>query len=353
MSVDLPLVSIIVPVYNSEDRLKYCVDSIINQTYENIEIILVNDGSTDNSKTICEEYEENDKRIIVVNKNNGGPNSARKEGFSRSKGDFVMFVDSDDWLSCDAISDLVGLFSKNNVDIIKYCIVTEPSKNIVGKILGDKNRTKILKKEDALFVLYSSDNLNSLCSQIYRRSVINAEDFYLDISHGEDYLTNIAIYKKIDRILIVNEVYYHYFDNNKSNTKTVDLNAINRNINEINNVYDIIMSDIRAHNFSDRDKSIIYISILDRYRTKISSLFKVPTIDYVKFSESMGLIYESNPYKEILREVGYEEIKEYIHGINFIERIKRGRLLKMLYRGKTNSIWSMRLLYGILMKLKV
>ena len=95
------MISVIVPVYNAEKYLKKCLDSLVNQSYKDLEIILVNDGSQDGSEKICKDYEEKDSRIILINKNNGGPSSARNSGIEKANGEYLSFIDSDDYLALD------------------------------------------------------------------------------------------------------------------------------------------------------------------------------------------------------------------------------------------------------------
>ena len=111
------LVSVIVPVYKVEDYLRECIDSIINQTYKNLEIILVDDGSPDNCGEICEEYARNDSRITVYHKENGGLSDARNYGIARANGEFMTFVDSDDVIKANFVETLMGLIHKYDADI--------------------------------------------------------------------------------------------------------------------------------------------------------------------------------------------------------------------------------------------
>jgi len=113
------LISVIIPIYNSEKYLKRCIDSIINQTYKNIEIICINDGSTDESYNILKQYEIKDNRIIILNKLNQGVSSARNDGIRISKGQYITFVDSDDWLELDAIENMVYLAKNKESDAIR------------------------------------------------------------------------------------------------------------------------------------------------------------------------------------------------------------------------------------------
>lgn len=111
------MLSVIVPVYKVEPFLKRCVDSIIHQTYKNLEIILVDDGSPDNCGAICDEYANKDDRIKVIHKENGGQSSARNVGIAIAKGDYIAFVDSDDWIDSDMYETLIGLAEKYDADI--------------------------------------------------------------------------------------------------------------------------------------------------------------------------------------------------------------------------------------------
>lgn len=111
------LVSIIIPVYNVEKYLKRCIDSLCNQTYKNIEIILVNDGSTDSSGIICDQYEKKDSRVKVIHKLNGGLSEARNTGMEVASAQWITFVDSDDYVSLSYISNLVGAAMNENADM--------------------------------------------------------------------------------------------------------------------------------------------------------------------------------------------------------------------------------------------
>ena len=111
-----PLISVIIPVYKVEKYLKRCIDSVINQTYKNLEIILVDDGSPDNCPKICDDYSKKDKRIKVIHKKNGGVSAARNKGLKLSNGDYIVFVDSDDWLEYNFVEEMLTNLRKNKVD---------------------------------------------------------------------------------------------------------------------------------------------------------------------------------------------------------------------------------------------
>lgn len=117
--------SVIVPVYNAEDRIVNCIESILNQTYSKFELILVDDGSTDMSGVLCEEYKRKDNRIITIHTKNSGPYQARKTGAERAHGEILTFSDSDDWFEANAFETAIEILNKNNLDIFLYTYICD------------------------------------------------------------------------------------------------------------------------------------------------------------------------------------------------------------------------------------
>ena len=118
----IPKVSIVVPMYGVEPFLNKCVDSLLAQSLHDIEIILVDDGSPDRCGEMCDEYAKRDKRVVVIHKSNGGLSDARNKGLDVAKGDYVMFVDSDDWIELETCSIIIGLAVKYEVDVVSFGI---------------------------------------------------------------------------------------------------------------------------------------------------------------------------------------------------------------------------------------
>ena len=141
----MPKISVIVPVYNVEKYLRKCIESILNQTFREFELILVDDGSTDSSGKICDEYALKDSRIKVIHKENGGASSARNAGLDVAKGEYIGFVDSDDWIEMDMYGELYRLIKENNTDI-SVCGINN-IKDIKYKNENLKEKIQIIKKE--------------------------------------------------------------------------------------------------------------------------------------------------------------------------------------------------------------
>lgn len=229
-----PKISVIVPVYKAEKYLHRCVDSILAQTFTDFELILVNDGSPDQSGIICDELAKKDSRIKVIHKKNGGSNSARRDGFINSIGKYLVYLDSDDTLTNGALSILYNNIIKG-YDVVKGGIVkvnqkdeiisTEKFKFSQGVIEGTEN---IIKK------IFNGDIAPYLCGSIYKRELFAAEIFDKSsearISFGEDWLTNLLVADKTDKILCIKDIIYNYFVNNESitNSQVVSIGYIER-----------------------------------------------------------------------------------------------------------------------------
>lgn len=227
------LVSIIVPVYNSEETLSRCLDSLLKQSYTHLEVIVIDDGSNDSSLAMAYTYKERDDRIQILKTEHIGPNGARGKGVERASGDYVIFVDSDDYLDRDAVRMLINTFaSVSDIDIIRFNGVHE----LTGELVCNSGSTvarEQLDRSDALMLLFTTYKLNSLCLQAYKKRLFEGDNvFSAKVCYGEDFLANLEIYKKVKRVLFINDVLYYYCSNNKSTTR-------NRNFfRSIRNVFD-------------------------------------------------------------------------------------------------------------------
>lgn len=217
-----PLISIIVPVYKVEPYLRRCLDSIVNQTYTNLEIILVDDGSPDNCPQICDEYATKDKRIVVIHKENGGLSDARNAGLDICKGEYISFVDSDDWVDNRYVEFLLNKAQKENADIVIGAI---------EKVFdnGEKHADPFLKKtlwnhEESVQKIIFEPDLQWTVSwgKIYTRQLFSELRFPYGKIH-EDERTSYLLVFKTKKICLVNTVLYSYYQRSDSIAQT-DIN---------------------------------------------------------------------------------------------------------------------------------
>ena len=222
-------ISVIVPVYNVKDYLRRCLDSIVNQTYKNLQIILVDDGSTDGSEKICDEYAKKDQRIMVIHKKNEGQSIARKVGLECSNGELISFIDSDDFISLNFYYDMQKPFANKKIDMT-YCKVYQFSQKVEDKIL-ENNNTKtnyICKtKEECLKDLVSNNSIinNYMCNKLYKRELFNDIVF----PHNNVFEDLAIMYKIIDKIktaCLVDKKLYFYFNREGSSSKKISSSNI-------------------------------------------------------------------------------------------------------------------------------
>lgn len=215
------LISIIIPVYNAEKFLPKCLDSVKNQTYKNLEIILVNDGSTDMSGLICDEYSQKDNRFIVLHKENGGVSSARNTGLEIAKGDYIGFVDPDDWIEPDMYEKLYQLIIEFQADISSCGYFTE---NVYGKVRYHTTKSDIIKfnRVTALNTILDMNSFRGItCNKLFSADLIKKApvvNFDYDIHFGEDLLFCCEMILKSKNIVYSPTPYYHYITHDSNAT---------------------------------------------------------------------------------------------------------------------------------------
>ena len=212
------MISIIIPVFNSKKYLNKCIESIIKQTYTDIEIILIDDGSTDGSGEICDKFSILDRRVKVIHQPNAGVSSARNYGLDIAKGSLIMFVDSDDWVESCFIENLLRVYSCEDILISGYKEL-RPSRVIIKNT--DTRKIESAELFEHFEELYEKFLLNSPFSKLYKRNLIDNLRFRKDVKLGEDLIFNLEYIKKTRNILFVDEIGYNYnCINQTSATKT-------------------------------------------------------------------------------------------------------------------------------------
>lgn len=207
MSIRNPKISIIVPVFNVEKHLTKCIDSILSQTFRNFELILIDDGSHDQSGTICDKYAETDYRIRVVHQKNQGVSSARNNGVEISRGDYICFVDSDDYLDLNYLEQLI----KNEADIVLCGLVSETNKGNVVSIQRH-NEYFALRKDINWELIFRCDSIFAPYCKLFRRSILEEFSilFPLEVSWGEDAVFVADYLLHVESLCMVESCGYHY-----------------------------------------------------------------------------------------------------------------------------------------------
>ena len=289
------LVSIIVPVYKTEKYIHRCIDSIINQTYTDIEIILVDDGSPDDCGKICDTYSEKDSRVKVIHKSNAGVGEARNTGIEESTGQYIMFVDSDDWLELNAVEVLYKAKSKYKCDL-----VFASSRSIL------KDRMVELPYESKFFcgveiaenLIYIHKRINVVWCCLFDANVIKGNSLkFKKIPVGEDSTFDLEYINTVDKIVIIADIIYNY--NRISET------SIMNKVNAKMNVYNFVIYEAAVE--------LIKRKVEDKTRqTELISMFA-----NFSFMNSLDYFMERIKEEKLLYKKIKELVEQYVNNIDF------------------------------------
>ncbi len=317
-------ITIIVPIYNVEKYIHKCIDSLINQTYKNLEMILVDDESPDNCKYICDDYAKRDSRIKVIHKTNGGLSDARNKGLEISTGDYIMYLDSDDYLELTACEELNNIIEKTKADIVCFNLrkVNEEGKEIKSKGVYNQGNTKEIKEmtyEDAMIDNLFRRNIRyEAGSKIYKREIVEKVQFPKGML-AEDFATFYKFLSNADKIIFYNRCLYNYVQRNgsimtkKSDKLYIDIYQTEKKIyNLLNNI---------CKNKKERKES---------ESKHFRNLLKI----YAK-------LYYNDGYRKII-----EDVKTQINNIDINLLYEKDKILYMIYKKNIPFfIWGMKKIY--------
>lgn len=210
-----PLISVIIPVFQVEKYLEKSIASVVAQTYHNLEIILVDDGSTDHCPAICDEWKERDSRIIVIHKPNGGLSQARNAGLKIATGEFIGFVDSDDWIEADMYETLLSALLETGADIAVCNYQIEPEKR---RFIFKKRKTlkrKLYSSNEILSKIFRAESYihNYVWNKLFRRNVLVN---FPDVKIYEDFFWTPRVIGNSEVVVCINNILYHYLIRNDS-----------------------------------------------------------------------------------------------------------------------------------------
>lgn len=277
---EMDLISVIVPVYKVEPYLIRCVDSIRQQTYQNLEIVLIDDGSPDSCPQMCDALAREDKRIRVVHKENGGLGYARNSGLDVATGDYVVFVDSDDWISKTHIENLHQAAKEHQADVVIGSYTRAFASGVLKErchsldtrcYVGEEVRSEILLRLLGADLEFARDvQLEPSCTgNIYRMDIIqehNLRFFSERYAISEDIYFSAAVYYKAQRVVLVNEVGYFYFENQRSLSNSYDPKMFDR----ILKFYEVLKSQVVDYELGDAAAFRIERTFLMKVRVAMS-----------------------------------------------------------------------------------
>lgn len=264
------LISIVVPVYNTSNYLSNCLDSLINQTYENLEIICVNDGSTDNSLDILKQYSNKDSRIKIINQSNQGVSQSRNNALKNIKGEYVLFVDSDDFIDINTCEFAINKIKEKNVDVVLWTYVREYKEKSLIKNVFEKdsiyfNEIDVYEKlYRRIFGLYKEelmrpdhgDSIVPVWGKLYKSDIINDNDIrFIDYKKvaAEDAIFNMRYFYYVKSAYYEKKYYYHYRKNDNSLTRSYNP----RLIEQWNNLINYMNNEIKEKKLNDSFSSAV------------------------------------------------------------------------------------------------
>lgn len=245
------LVSFIIPIYNAEKYLDECIKSIIKQTYSNFELLLVNDGSTDNSAIICDTYANKDSRIKVIHKINGGDSSARNIGLDNAKGEYICFVDADDVIHPKLLETTLSVLMETQQDIIIYRYKLFNNKIIYSQ--NSNNSFFVMSNQEAIKEMLKGQKYRGLmCNKLVHRHYYENIRFPEGRSFGEDTYVTYQVLIECPSVVYLDEIFYYYRQNDKS--------ALHQDVSEKNlevfDTYNTMQENLLKH-YSNLEKFFV------------------------------------------------------------------------------------------------
>ena len=235
----MPKLSVIVPIYNTEKYLRDCINSILAQTFADFELILVDDGSTDGSGAICDEYCQLDGRIIVIHQNNGGVTAARKQGAEIAAGEYISFIDSDDWIEPNMYQDMLANADTYNADMVLCDMIAEKQDN--ANVIHCSNLNGLFTSEQLNRQIFSNMLFDfsrnapalslNLCNKLIRSALVKPvfAEFPNDVTYGEDALGSLMCLLDSKMIFIMeNCAFYHYRQAEDFLTREMSITLLSR-----------------------------------------------------------------------------------------------------------------------------
>lgn len=302
----LPKLSIIIPVYNVEKYIKHCLDSIKSQTMKDFEIIIVNDGATDNSEKIIKEYQKNnpDLEIKYFKKENGGLASARNYGVKHAEGDYISFIDPDDYLDSNTYEDL-KVYMDEEIDVIKFKLkLVNQNKEIIELVNGPVFN-KCSGEEGYKILCIADKFMDPACIYLYRKEYFVKNNFQYRLRYHEDFGLTSLIIVNAKTFVSTNCYGYNYLQTDNSLTRDNDYNKNKLRANDMLKHYDYMISNIEKYNIKKETKEFV-----KRYYTN-SIILKIQTLN----NEDKKMYIKEIKKRKMYKNIKVNNIKQLIKRI--------------------------------------
>ena len=296
-------ISVIVPCYNTEKYLEECILSIINQTYSNLEIIIVNDGSTDHSFEIMKKYQNKDHRIQIISQENQGLLHARKSGVIAASSKYIVFVDADDYIFPDEIQNAFSVLKKYNADIVKFRFQFVPEKRD-SKFYFNKENDSIFdtkNKKDFYYEFINTNNLNNIWSQLFKKDLydVNSNIFSSRTNLGEDVIQNVMLYQNASKIVTTSFIGYAYRFNPNSITKKRSVSQSFSNLNDLKKNIQYLDEFIRVNKLQSSQHEFakkMFYKVIE----EIQNLMLYTDISKTEFVHSIKSYFNDQCFSELI-----------------------------------------------------
>lgn len=304
------MISVIIPIFNAENYIHRCIDSILAQSYVDFELLLIDDGSTDSSGSICNEYALADNRVRVFHKENGGVSSARNMGLQYAHGEWITFVDSDDWIEKDALYNLYGNIVDSDLVIASF-VYEKTSKRVIEKLTPN---TVDISFENLSYILMSGAFMVPYC-KLYRKDIIEKQKIRFDenVHSGEDSLFVFSYLLHIKKISAIDDIIYHYCITGEGlSTKTV---GIKKSVYLLDCFYTILKQFESKYPGYDMSKRYLWLVHEIFYKiTRTEILSKDFFTRIIVYKELVNLIHFRNLFNDntIIPKGGKRKIFDYL-----------------------------------------
>jgi len=321
-----PLISVIIPVYNKENYIQKCLDSVLLQKYYNLEILLIDDGSNDSSGKILDKCAEKDERIKVFHIKNSGVFAARNFGLEKSTGKYVAFIDADDTVESTYIEKLFEVLEQNNCDIAQcnYSNVFKGEK----KPVGQTGEVLLQSAEEAIeYIMQGKKYVVGLWPKLYKKDLFVNIPECNDIKVNEDYIVNFTAFQNSKRTVFIDLPLYNYYCNDDSVTHTMDnLKAYK----DVNKVAKIIMNKSKGKSYENLAIYRYQTSFLAIYSSVLLSKSNVKKVEKKLSRDNLEAIYKNKNYfttKDNIKAVLYLYLPFiYKHGYKIFTKFRKAKL---------------------------